>query len=103
MDKQNSYRKNRFPPTNYLAAAMKSLPTPGLDVSPRKVEIDAGQMGSYSVTFIARLDGSLQTPTWSWGIESSVRNSAQVAEGLMMTGKGKITPARTSSLKERLS
>ena len=79
MDKQNSYRKNRFPPTNYLAIAMKSLPPPGPTVSPLQLEINAGHMGSYCVTFVARLDG-LRSPTWFWGIASSRRISGRAAE-----------------------
>jgi len=73
MDKQNRFPKDQFPTTNHLSAAIKKLPPPGPDIVPQTVEIDAGAMGRYRVTFVARQNTGLRTSTWFWGVESGER------------------------------
>jgi hypothetical protein len=72
MDQQHP--TDQYPPTNHLAAAIRSLPTPGQDVLPQKLEIDAGPaFGRFIVTFVARQNPALASPTWFWGVASSER------------------------------
>jgi hypothetical protein len=78
MERENRYPRDQYPPTNYLAAAIKDLPTPDLNIPPQTVEIDAGSLGRYRVTFVVRQNAELPMPTWFWGIESGQRiGSAQ--------------------------
>ena len=72
MDVQ-SQSKHRYPPSNYLSAAVKTLPRPGPGVSPQTVEIDAGRSGRYGVTFVVRPNVRKGTPAWFWGMQSSER------------------------------
>ena len=73
MERENRYPKDQYPPSNYLAAAIKGLPTPDASITPQTVEIDAGALGSYRVTFVVRKNAEQPTPTWFWGIESGER------------------------------
>ena len=71
---QHDSQKDRFPTTKDLARAIKSLPSPGPNVPPQKVEIVGGTTARrYSVTFVVRHNPALRTPTWFWGVESSAR------------------------------
>ena len=73
MDPQNPSPKDQLPTTNYIAAAIKKLPTPGPTISPQTVQIDAGSAGRYRVTFVVRQNTARRTPTWFWGVESGER------------------------------
>jgi len=74
MIQQRSFPKDRYPTTKDLAAAIKKLPVPGPDVPPQKVDIVAGPGSEhYRVTFVARQNPALSTPTWFWGMQSSER------------------------------
>ena len=74
MDQKNRHPRNRFPPSNYLSAAIKALPRARPDVPPQTVEIDAGRIhGRYSVTFVVRPNPRQGTPAWFWGVKSSER------------------------------
>jgi len=72
MDKQ-SQSTQRYPPSNYLSAAIKNLPRAGPGVVPQTVEIDAGLSGLYRVTFVVRPNVRKGTPAWFWGMENSER------------------------------
>jgi len=73
MDSQNHSPKDQFPTSNYLAAAIKKLPTPAPTISPQIVEIDTGPAGRYRVTFVVRQNAGRRTPVWFWGVESGER------------------------------
>ena len=71
---QHRFPKDPYPTTKDLAAAIRNLPNPGPDVSPQRVDIVAGpDSAHYSVTFVARQNPALSTPTWFWGMQSSER------------------------------
>ena len=72
-DKQKRFPNDQFPTSNYLAAAIKNLLLAGPNVPPQTIEIDAGAMGRYRVTFVARQNPSRSTPAWFWGVESGER------------------------------
>ena len=74
MRQSNHFPKEQYPSTKDLAAAIKSLPTPGADVPVQRVRIDAGSDGHYIVTFVSRQNPEM--PSWFWGIESSERINA---------------------------
>jgi hypothetical protein len=69
---QQQYPPTNFPPTDFLAGAIRLLPKAGPDCSLQVVEIDAGQRGGrYSVTFVPRqTQGDRARRAWFWGIES---------------------------------
>jgi hypothetical protein len=74
MDQQDSFPKDPYPTSKDLAAAIKNLPRPGPSVPPQKVEIVAGPKARrYIVTFVARQNPALSTPTWFWGVDNSER------------------------------
>ena len=66
---------NQFPPGNYIAGAMKTLPAAGPGLPPQLVVIDAGPMwGRYRVTFKATSDpGQGMRGPWIWTMESGER------------------------------
>jgi len=76
MDKQNRFPQDQFPTTDYLSAAIKKLPHANSSIPPQTVEIDAGAMGRYRVTFVARQNTARRTSTWFWGVESGERIQA---------------------------
>lgn len=65
--------EDHFPTSNYLAAAIKNLPTPNPDSSPQTVEIDTGSAGRYRVTFVVRPNQRRRTTRWFWGVGSGER------------------------------
>ena len=73
MDPQNRFPKDQTPTSNYLAAAIKNLPTPTPTISPQTVEIDGGPAGRFRVTFVVRQNTGRRTPIWFWGVESGER------------------------------
>jgi len=73
MEKETHYREGEYPPSNYLAAAIRNLPTPAANIPPQTVDIDTGPSGRYRVTFVVRQNISRQTPLWYWGVESGQR------------------------------
>lgn len=74
MAQQQRFPKDRYPTTRDLAAAIKKLPDPDATVPPQEVEIVAGPAAHrYIVTFVARRNPALSTPTWFWGVQSSER------------------------------
>ena len=81
MTPQNLSRKDQYPPTNHLAAAIKKLPKPGPGVQPQTVEIDAGPgFGVYSVTFVVRQNPGRRTQAWFWGVENGEKIGTQRPE-----------------------
>ena len=82
MIQQRSFPKDRYPTTKDLAAAIKNLPNPGPDVPPQKVDIVAGPgFERYTVTFVARQNPALSTPTWFWGMQGSERTGSAAGSG----------------------
>lgn len=89
MDQQNRFPKDQYPTTRDLAAAIKKLPDPNANVSPQTVEIVAGPATHrYRVTFVARQNPALSTPTWFWGVESSERIVPEDGDGEGPHGPG---------------
>jgi len=74
IDKQDRFPNDQFPTSNYLAAAIKGLVPAGPNTPPETVEIDAGAMGRYRVTFVARQNPGGSTSAWFWGVDSGERN-----------------------------
>lgn len=62
---------NEYPPSEYIAIAMRGLPAPGPDAPPYTVGIDAGKLwGHYQVTFVAKQNPRKGMRTWFWSMES---------------------------------
>lgn len=79
--KQDLFPADQYPPTNLLAAAIKRLPTPGPDVVPRWIEIDAGPgLGRYSVIFTVRANSRPVRPGWFWGVGQGVKLPPRAGE-----------------------
>ena len=73
LEKQNRFPNDQFPKSNYLAAAIKDLVPAGPNIPPQKIEIDAGPMGRYRVTFVARQNPCQRTSAWFWGVDRGER------------------------------
>jgi len=73
LDKQDRFPNDQFPTSNYLAAAIKHLVPAGPNTPPETVEIDAGAMGRYRVTFVARQNPGRRTSSWFWGVDGGER------------------------------
>jgi len=64
----------QLPCTSDLAAAIKRLPTPRPDVTPRVVELNGSHHpGSYRVTFVVRRNPLPEVHAWFWGIQGGER------------------------------
>ncbi len=66
---------NQFPPGGYVADAMSRLPTPGPEIQPQTVEVDAGPAwGRYQITFEAKRNprGGMGRH-WFWAMASGER------------------------------
>jgi len=90
MQKENRSPEGQYPPSSYLAAAIKNLSTPDPHIPPQTVEIDAGSFGSYRVTFVVRQNSKLPRPAWFWGIESGekIGVTREPPKGLNDPGSG---------------
>jgi hypothetical protein len=73
LEKQNRFPNDQFPKSNYLAAAIKDLLPAGPNTPPQTIEIDAGAMGRYRVTFVARQNPGQRTSAWFWGVDCGER------------------------------
>ena len=73
LDKQKRFPDDQFPKSNYLAAAIKDLLPAGPNIPPQTIEIDAGAMGRYRVTFVARQNPGQRRSAWFWGVDRGER------------------------------